>query len=92
MDVFKVFNKYSNPSKDVAKERLKLILIHDRSNISPQFLNMIKGDLIKVISDYAEIDEESIEITLSNGDNGRNENVSALVASIPIKKMKNLGK
>ncbi|KPU42242.1 cell division topological specificity factor [Oxobacter pfennigii] len=91
MDVLKVFNKVANASKDVAKERLKLILIHDRSNIPPQFINMIKGDLIKVISDYVEIEEENIEITLSNGE-GRNENISALTANIPIKKVRSIGK
>lgn len=94
MDVFKAFNsKYSNTSKDVAKERLKLILIHDRTNIPPQFIDMIKGDLIKVISDYAEIDEDGIEISLSAGDReSRSENLSALIANIPIKKVKNIGK
>lgn len=93
MDVLKAFSKFGNSSKDVAKERLKLILIHDRTNIPPQFLNMIKGDLIKVISDYAEVDEEGIEITISTGENGkRNDNLSSLVASIPIKKVKNMGK
>lgn len=94
MDVFKSFsNKYTNSSKDVAKERLKLILIHDRTNIPPQFIDMIKGDLIKVISDYVEIDESGIEITLDAGERGsREESLSALVASIPIKKVKNIGR
>lgn len=93
MDVLKVLGKYTNSSKDVAKERLKLILIHDRANIPPQFLNMIKGDLIKVISDYADIDEEGIEITLNNDEySTRDENLSSLIASIPIKKVKNIGK
>ncbi|MDI6617371.1 MAG: cell division topological specificity factor MinE [Clostridiales bacterium] len=93
MDVFKSLYKYGNGSKDVAKERLKLILIHDRANIPPQFLSMIKGDLIKVISDYAEIDEEGIEITINTGgEGGRKSSVSSLVASIPIKKVKSIGK
>jgi cell division topological specificity factor MinE len=94
MDVFKALNnKYGNASKDIAKERLKLILVHDRTNIPPQFISMIKGELIKVISDYAEIDEDSIEITLDTGDKGsRSENLSALIANIPIKKIKNMGK
>lgn len=91
--MLKAFNKYGGASKDVAKERLKLILIHDRTNIPPQFLNMVKGDLIKVISDYADIDEGGIEITINTGEGGgRNSNISSLVASIPIKKVKNIGK
>lgn len=93
VDVLKAFSRYSSASKDVAKERLKLILIHDRANIPPQFISMIKGDLIKVISDYAEIDEDGIEITLSNVEtSSRGENASSLVASIPIKKVKSIGK
>jgi len=93
VDVFKSLSKYGSASKDVAKERLKMILILDRTNIPPQFLSMVKGDLIKVISDYAEIDEEGIEITLNNKEGGsRTENISSLIASIPIKKVKNIGK
>lgn len=86
MDLFKIFGK-SKPSKDVAKERLKLILIHDRANVSPQFLEMVKGDIIKVISDYAEIDEKGLEIKLTRTDEESNDS-PALVANIPIKKMK----
>lgn len=94
MDVFKNFSgRYNNSSKDVAKERLKLILIHDRTSIPPQFIDMIKGDLIKVISDYADIDQDGIEITLTAGERGtREESLSALVASIPIKKVKKMGR
>lgn len=90
MDLFKIFGK-SKPSKDVAKERLKLILIHDRANVSPQFLEMIKGDIIKVISDYAEIDEKGLEIKLTRTD-ADSKDSPALVANIPIKKMKDIGK
>ena len=42
-------------SKDIAKERLKLVLIHDRANVSPQFLEMVKGEIIKVIQNYMDI-------------------------------------
>lgn len=92
MDLFKLFSK-SDSSKDIAKERLKLVLIHDRANVSPQFLDMIKGELIQVISDYMEIDEKGLEIKLTKTrreiDNAM---VPALVANIPIKRMKDNGK
>lgn len=90
MDLFKLFSK-DPPSKDVAKERLKLILIHDRANVSPQFLEMVKGDLIRVISDYAEIDQKGLEIKLTRSGESGND-VPALVANIPIKKMKDMGR
>lgn len=90
MDLLKMFGK-EPPSKDIAKERLKLILIHDRANVSPQFLELVKGDIIKIISDYAEIDEKGLEIKLTkSGEKGCE--VPALVANIPIKKMKEIGK
>lgn len=88
MDLFKIFSK-DPPSKDVAKERLKLILIHDRANVSPQFLEMVKGDIIRVISDYAEIDENGLEIKLTRANEGGTD-APALVANIPIKKMKDM--
>ncbi|MTI81527.1 MAG: cell division topological specificity factor MinE [Firmicutes bacterium] len=78
----RVFGK-DNTSKDVAKERLRLVLVHDRANVSPQMLHSLKADMIKVISKYMEIDEEALEVNLNSEDSQ-----VALVANIPIKKMK----
>ena len=61
-DFFRPFNNNSNTSKNVAKERLKLVLVHDRIDCSPQLLEAIKDDILKVISSYAEIDEDGLEI------------------------------
>ncbi len=86
------FNRRYN-SKDVARERLKLVLIHDRANVSPQFLEMLKSDIIKVISNYMEIqtDELDIQLKKTRSDDGRR-TVPALIANIPIKNVKNAGK
>jgi len=92
MDFFKFFGKDDNTSKDIAKERLKLVLIHDRANVSPKFLEMIKGDIIKVISNYMEIEEKGFDIRLSRIEKDDDTYASALIANIPIKKMKNIGK
>ena len=76
-------------SGDVAKDRLKLLLISDRANCSPEVMELIKNDIIKVISKYMEIDCENLDIqitqTESDGQNGR---VPALCANIPIKDLK----
>ncbi|MCR1899907.1 cell division topological specificity factor MinE [Irregularibacter muris] len=86
--MFNFFNKGGNKSKNVAKERLKLVLVHDRANVSPQFLDMIKGDIIEVIKDYIEVDECGIEINLTKTKREEDDAmVPALVANIPIKKM-----
>ncbi|MGI6124694.1 MAG: cell division topological specificity factor MinE [Acetivibrionales bacterium] len=93
IDLIKSLLRKKETSKDVAKERLKLVLIHDRSNVSPQFLEMVKSEIIKVIQNYMEIDEESLDIQLTktNSDDGERV-VPALVANIPIRGMKNAGR
>jgi len=87
MALMDFFRKKS--SGDVAKDRLKLLLISDRANCSPEMMELIKNDIIKVISKYMEIDCEGLDIqitqTESDGVNGR---VPALCANIPIKDMK----
>ncbi len=89
MDFFKLFSRESGTSKNVAKERLKLVLVHDRTNCSPDFLEMIKGDIIKVISDYMEIDEGGLDIKITRTKREFDDStIPALVANIPIKKMK----
>mgnify|MGYP000666078584 FL=1 len=91
-DLFKFLGKDESASKDIAKERLKLVLIHDRANVSPKFLDMVKGDIVKVMSDYVEIEEDSIDIRLNRIPKDDNTYSSALVANIPIRKVKKIGK
>lgn len=87
MDLFKMFCSKLSP-KAVAKDRLKLILIHDRGTVSPELLQLIKEELLKVIAKHAEFDLSDVEINLTTtGDTDGN--VPALIASIPIKKIRN---
>ena len=89
MEFLKIFGRKKEQSKNVAKERLKLVLVHDRSDLSPQFLDMIKTDIIRVISEYAEIDEEGLDVKVTKMKKENNQNpISALVANIPIVKIK----
>lgn len=83
--LLKFLGKDSNTSKNVAKERLRLVLVHDRANVSPQILEALKEDLIKVISDYMEIDTEGLEVNFDSADN-----TVALIANIPIIKVKRI--
>ncbi|HOQ36325.1 MAG TPA: cell division topological specificity factor MinE [Acetivibrio sp.] len=92
LDLSKLFGRSKN-SKDLAKERLKLVLIHDRANVSPQFLEMVKGEIIKVISNYMDVDEDSLDIQMTRTRSEEGDRiVPALVANIPIKSVKNSGK
>ncbi|MGG7163737.1 cell division topological specificity factor MinE [Clostridium ihumii] len=87
MDLFKLFSNKAS-SKSIATDRLKLILIHDRANFSPDLLELIKGDLLKVISNYVEIDDTEVDVKITSTE--QIEGTSpALIASIPIKKIKN---
>ena len=81
MGIFGFGKKKPSSTKDVAKDRLKLVLVHDRVNVSPRYLELVKNDMIGVISNYMEIDEDGIDITVSKG----NGTTTKLVANIPIK-------
>ncbi len=64
-------------SCQVAKDRLKILLISDRANCSPEMLELIKLDIAKVISKYMKIDTVNMEIQISKTS-------PALCANIPI--------
>ena len=70
----------NNKSADQAKERLKLVLIHDRTDLTPEALEKMKNELITVISHYVEIDPRHVHIEMEQ--DGREQR---LVADIPIK-------
>ena len=48
------------PSREVAKDRLKILLISDRVNCSPEMMELIKADITKVISKYMRIDTDQV--------------------------------
>ena len=76
-------------SSDVAKDRLKLVLVSDRATCSPEIMQKIRSDIIEVLSKYAEIDMDGIDINFTQIDPEENggKTVPALYANIPIKNM-----
>jgi len=80
--LMKIFGKKEQSGK-IARDRLKVVLIHYRANISPEVMDNLKNDIIKVISDYMEINQTDMEISLANDDDS-----VALVANIPVARMK----
>ena len=66
-------------SREIAKDRLRLVLVQDRVNLSSEKMNELKDDLIKVISKYVEIDRDGIEISLT-----QSARQSRLTANIPV--------
>jgi len=66
-----------------AKERMKLVLIHDRTDLSPASLERLKDELITVISGYIEIDPDAVEINVTQ--EGREQR---LIADIPLRSVR----
>ena len=83
MKLFRFFQRKN--SREVAKDRLKILLISDRVNCSTEMMEMIKNDIAKVISKYMKIDTESMEIQISKTrTKGRGNKNPTLYANIPI--------
>ncbi len=77
-------------SKDTAKERLHLVLMQDRANVSADFLDLMKQEIIDVIKKYIEVDEKEIDVRLTNKANeDGTTGAPALYANIPIVNIKN---
>ena len=96
-NIFKFFKKAkkeekpsNNKSKSAAKERLHLVLMQDRANVSADFLDLMKQEIIDVIKKYIEVDESAIDVRLTNKENEDGTNgAPALYANIPIITIKN---
>ena len=77
--VSKLFQRRPKSSA-IAKERLQLVLVHDRG-FSPQLLEKLKTEIIAVISKYVEVDDDGIEVRVT-----RSERQDRLVANIPVRR------
>ncbi len=87
MGLFDTFFK-KKTSGNKAKDRLKLVLVSDRSDCSSETMELIKNDIIKVISKYMEIDTEGLDIQITQADSENGEGSGpALCANIPIKEV-----
>ena len=74
-------------SASQAKERLKLVLVHDRTDITPGALELLKDDLIAAISRHIEIDPEAVRIEMSQ--EGREQRLIADIPLRPVRRKRN---
>lgn len=85
-DIYNTVAKFFRPqeeqgdaSKSVATNRLKLVLMQDRTNLTPKILEQMRGELIDLLSRYVELDKELLELNFEQeGDQ------VALMLSIPV--------
>ena len=73
----------SKQSRSLAKERLRLVLVHDRLDVSEDMMENLRNDLIAVIGKYMEIDQEALDVSLARDDGS-----VALIANIPVKNVR----
>ncbi len=76
-------NETSN-AKDVACNRLKLVLMQDRTNLTPAIMDRMRKELIELLSKYVELDKELLDLNFEHEDNQM-----ALMLSIPVIRAKN---
>ncbi len=69
-------------SGEVAKKRMQIVLLHDRLSISPEVMEEIKNDILRVLSRYMEIDQKSIKVSLEKGDD-----YAALVSNVHVRRV-----
>jgi cell division topological specificity factor len=76
-------NEEQENAKDVARNRLKLVLMQDRTNLTPYLLERMRGEMIEVLSKYVEMDKDELELNFEQEGEGM-----ALMLSIPVVRAK----